>query len=270
MTDIHPTAIVAPTAEIGEGTVIGPYSIIGPRVSIGKRNKIGPHVVIDGRTIIGDENQILQFASIGSPPQDLKFNGEESSVVIGDHNSIREYVTIQPGTKGGSMGTRIGSHNLFMVSAHVGHDCQVGSNCVLSNCAAIAGHVQIADYVRIGGLCGIHQFVRLGEGAFLGGCAAVAKDVLPHCIVQGDRAHLFGINVIGLRRAGVSAEEIRGLKQSYKELFYSGGLLRERIQRARDKYGHLSFAGRFIEFAEASKRGLTYPRRTKDPLEDLE
>ena len=218
---IHPTAIVSKSATLGKGVCIGPYSIIGEHVVIGSGTSIGPHVVIDGHTTIGENNQIFQFSSIGSTPQDLKYKGEASELHVGDNNTIREYVTLQPGTKTGSMISKIGNNNLFMVGAHVGHDAVVGNSNVFANYCCLAGHVTIEDKVTIGGLSGIHQFVRIGQLAILGAGAMVAQDIPPFCIAQGDHAKLVGINKVGVSRAGYTSEEITRLRKLFRQIFWS-------------------------------------------------
>ncbi|MCL4139356.1 UNVERIFIED_CONTAM: hypothetical protein GTU68_039304, partial [Idotea baltica] len=201
---IHSTAIIHEGASLGEGTEVGPYSVIGSKVKLGKNNIIKSHVVIEGNTEIGDENTFFQFASVGAAPQDLKFHGEDSKLIIGNKNTIREYVTLQPGTEGGGMLTSIGDQNLFMASSHVGHDCKVGNANVIANSVALAGHVTIHDFVIMGGLSAVHQFVRIGDSSMISGGSMVIKDIPPFSIAQGDRASLVGINKIGLERRGFS------------------------------------------------------------------
>ncbi len=255
MSQIHPSAIISEKAILGSDCTVGAYSVIGPRVVIGPGTWIGSHVVIEGITRIGKENKIFQFASIGAIPQDLKYHGEESSLEIGDRNIIREYVTLQPGTEGGGMRTTIGNSNLFMACSHVGHDCQIGNFNIVANSVAIAGHVTIGDGVTLGGLCGVHQFVRLGDYALLGAGAMVNKDVPPYCLAQGDRAKLAGINRVGLERRGFSAEDIRALKNLYREVFLTEGLWRERVEKARE-YAKIPAAIKFLDFIASSERGV--------------
>jgi UDP-N-acetylglucosamine acyltransferase len=263
---IHPTAIVSPTAVIGVGTTVGPYSIIGPHVVMGAGNKIGPHVVIEGRTKMGDGNTVYQFASVGAAPQDLKFRGEPSELHIGNENIIRECVTLQPGTEGGGMLTTIGDKNLFMANTHVGHDSRVGSRCVVANGSALAGHVTLGDGVIVGGLCGIHQFVRLGDIAMLGAGSMVSHDVPPYCIAQGDRAYLVGLNRVGLDRNGVSKEEYAVLRDVYRALFIpnstnvKGMLFKERLAYARTLVGKSAKAAALMGFLEKSERGIMTQR----------
>jgi UDP-N-acetylglucosamine acyltransferase len=252
---VHPTAIVAEGAVLGEGTEVGPYSIIGPRVVLGARNKIASHVVIEGNTTIGQENHFFQFCSVGSAPQDLKYKGENSRLIIGDRNLVREFVTLQPGTEGGGMLTSIGSGNLFMANSHVGHDGMIGDRNVFANSAAIAGHVTVGSFVVVGGLVGVHQFVRLGDSCLLGGGAMVTQDIPPFCICQGDRARLCGVNVVSLERRGVGEEEIREIKGLYRKLFVAGGILKEKIESLKKEVTS-PHAKAMIEFVGAAERGV--------------
>jgi UDP-N-acetylglucosamine acyltransferase len=259
---IHETAIVADGAKIGAGVKIGPYSVVGAQVELGEESEIQSHAVVTGNTVLGARNRIFPFASVGAEPQDLKYSGEESRLVLGDENIVREYVTLQPGTTGGGLLTKIGNKNLFMASTHVGHDCIVGDQNILANSAALSGHVIVGNNVTIGGLCGVHQFVRLGDHSFLGGGAMVVQDVPPFCLAQGDRAHLFGLNVVGLRRHGFSTESIRALKICYRELFSKSGKLRDRVDVARNLVKRGSEVDALLSFVESSERGLTSPHAT--------
>lgn len=258
-TVIHPSAVIAPGAELDGGVQIGPYSVIGPRVRIGQHSQIGPHVVIEGQTTIGCENQIFQFASVGAVPQDKKYEGEDSKLVIGDHNTIREFATLQPGTSGGGMLTQVGDHNLFMVYSHVAHDCLLGNHIVMANSANLGGHVTIEDYVVVGALVGIHQFVRIGESAILGAGAMVSLDVPPYCMAQGDRAYLFGLNLIGLKRRGFTTEQLGTLKKVYRGLF-AGLPFKEALARIRQEYASSPEVVHMIEFIAQSQRGICRPR----------
>lgn len=257
--NVHPTAIVHEGAQLASGVSVGPYSIIGEHVRVGEGTVIGPHVVLDGHTTLGKRNQVFQFASIGSVPQDLKFKGEPSRLEIGDDNHIREYVTMNPGTEHGGMVTRVGSGNLFMISVHVAHDCRVGDRNVLANLTTLAGHVTIEDDVILGGMSGMHQFARVGTGAMLAGGSLATLDVPPYCLTQGDRARLQGLNVIGLRRRGASAEEIRELKRAYHIAFLQGLLLREAVEKIRAELQGNDYVERFAAFLETSERGVTRP-----------
>ncbi|MDO5642794.1 MAG: acyl-ACP--UDP-N-acetylglucosamine O-acyltransferase [Paracoccus sp. (in: a-proteobacteria)] len=209
---IHPSAVIAPGAEIGPGARIGPFCVVGAGVRIGPGVELKSHVVLAGNTLIGEGTVIWPFASIGHEPQDLKFRGEDTRLEIGARNRIREYVTMQPGTEGGGGLTRIGDDGLFMANCHVAHDCRIGNGVVLVNSVAVAGHCEVGDAVVIGGLSGIHQFVRIGRGAMIGALSMVTADVLPYGLVQGPRAHLDGLNLVGLKRRGASRAEIAELR----------------------------------------------------------
>lgn len=256
---IHPTAIVSEGARLGEGTSVGPYSIIGPRVVLGNNTVVSPHVVIEGNTRAGDGNQFFQFCSIGSRPQDLKYKGEESTVEIGDRNIIREYVTIQPGTSGGGMRTVVGNDNLFMGGVHIGHDTILGNGNIFANGVAVAGHVTIGNQVTVGGLSGIHQFVRLGDLCFIGAGAMVSQDIPPFCMAQGDRAALVGLNKIGMQRRGYDDAAVHEIKRVYRELFVSKGIFRSKLERllAESSGGAARI---LLEFIAASTRGVAQGR----------
>lgn len=262
MSQIHPTAIVDPGAKIAEDCTIGAYSIIGPQVSLGRGARVGPHVVIEGHTTLGEGNVVFQFASLGAVPQDLKYQGEDSQLIVGNGNIIREYVTLQPGTSGGGMKTVIGDKNLFMAGSHVGHDGIIGSHNIFANFCGMAGHVVVGNRVTIGGMAGVHQFVRLGDLSFLGAGAMVGKDVPPYCMVHGDHAQLIGLNQVGLKRAGFSAEQIMQLKKIYREAFWSSGKFSERLARARELAEGLEAGKLLIQFlSEQTSRGITPARR---------
>jgi UDP-N-acetylglucosamine acyltransferase len=253
---VHPTAVLAAGCVLGVGVRVGPYAVIGPHVRIGDRTTIGAHAAIDGHTTLGAENRIFQLASVGAEPQDLKYRGEPGRLEIGDRNLIREFATLNPGTAGGGMLTRVGDDNLVMNYAHVGHDSRVGSRCILANSSALAGHVTLEDFVIVGGLAAVHQFVRVGESALLGGGAMVTHDVPPFCNASGDRARLRGLNVIGLRRRGFDAARIRVIKQAYRLLFDADLALAEARARAAQELGAYPDVARLLAFIAASKRGL--------------
>jgi UDP-N-acetylglucosamine acyltransferase len=221
---IHKTAIIDTKAKISSTVEIGPYSIIGPNVEIGDHTIIQSHVNITGYTSIGKNNTFYPFASIGSAPQDMKYNGEKTNLSIGDNNTIREYVTINPGTVQGGGTTQVGNNNLIMISAHIAHDCVIGNNIVIANSAAIAGHAQIGDHVIIGGNCGVQQFTRIGKMAMIGGMTGVSRDVIPYGLSTGNRNYLNGINIVGLRRGKVTNKEIIGLAEAYKMIFKTESL----------------------------------------------
>jgi len=253
---IHPTAIVHPKARLSEGVAVGPYSIIQERVTIGPRTRIGAHCLIEGRTTIGADCEIFTGAVVGSIPQDLKYQGEESVLRIGDRNKIREYVTINPGTAGGGGKTVIGSDCFLMAYAHVAHDCLIGDHVIIANSAALAGHILVEDRAVIGGLVGIHQFVRIGTLAIIGGCSRVVQDIPPYATCVGYPATVFGLNVEGLRRAGVSAEVKRRLHHAFRILFHSQLAMRHALQQIAQDADHCSEITHLIEFIHRSKRGI--------------
>lgn len=254
---IHPTAIVSPEAEIPSSVTVGPYSIINNHVRIGENTVIGPQVVIDPYTEIGSNCKIFQFASVGAIPQSLKFQGEETWARIGDNCVIRECVTINRGTKDGGGITQIGNNCLLMAYAHVAHDCIIGNQVIMANNATLAGHVTIEDYASVGGLVAIHQFVRVGKYAFLGGKAAVVKDIPPYVIASGDRARLHGLNQVGLKRRGFSQDTLKELKKTYRLIFRFGLTLNEAIERVGAEVEQIPEVIAFINFIKASERGIT-------------
>lgn len=260
---IHPTAVVAEGAIIGAETTIGPYCVVGSSVRLGQRNRILSHVVLDGHTTIGDDNTIYQFASVGAAPQDLKYRGEPSELLIGNKNIIREYATLQPGTEGGGMKTVIGDQNLFMACSHVGHDGQIGSRNIFANAATLAGHVTIGNGVVVGGLVAVHQFVRIGDLAMIGGGAMVAKDIAPFCTAQGDRASTVGLNTVGLQRAGISDGDIKLLRKVYRLIFVSGKRVQEALAEARSEFGESESVNIFLNFIAESERGIA-PARSRN------
>jgi len=255
-TAIHPTAIVHPKAKLGDGVVVGPYSIVEEHVTIGARTAIGAHCVLEGHTTIGEACQIFTGAVIGSIPQDLKYQGEGSVLIIGNRNKIREYVTMNPGTAGGGGKTVIGSDCLFMAYSHVAHDCLLGNHVVLANSAALAGHITVEDRASIGGLVGIHQFVRVGTLAFIGGCSRVAQDVPPYSICVGYPAKVFGLNSEGLKRAGVSAEAKQRLHHAFRVLFGSKLSMSHAVEQLAQDADHHPELTHLLTFIRESKRGV--------------
>ena len=253
---IHPTAIISSDAKLEEGVEIGPYAIIGSDVIIGKNTIIGPHAVIDDFTHIGEGCHIFQFCSIGAPPQDLKFGGEKTRVVIGNFNTIREFATIHRSTAADIGVTIIGDHNLIMAYCHVAHNCKLGDRIIMSNAATLAGHVHIEDYAIISGLTGIHQFCRIGAHSMIGGASAVVKDVPPYSIAQGNHAKLFGLNVIGLKRRDFPENTIAAIKDAYRIIFRSKLLLEEAIKKAQEEVENLPEVNHFINFIKESERGV--------------
>jgi UDP-N-acetylglucosamine acyltransferase len=261
MSQIHPTAIVAPGARLADDVVIGPYCVIGEHVELATGVSLKSHVVIEGRTKIGARTRIFPFASIGHEPQDLKYKGEPSSLEIGHDNTIREQVTMNPGTEGGGMVTRIGNHCLFMVGAHVAHDCQIGDHVILVNNATLGGHVVMEDYSILGGLSAVHQFVRVGRHAMIGGMSGVERDVIPYGQVMGDRARLSGLNIIGLQRRGYSRDDIQGLRNAYNCLFGDTGTLSERVDEVAKKFGGIGPVDDLVAFIRAdSSRAICQPK----------
>ncbi|MBJ6765157.1 acyl-ACP--UDP-N-acetylglucosamine O-acyltransferase [Myxococcaceae bacterium JPH2] len=257
MAQVHPSAQVHPDARLHETVVVGPFSVIGPQVTIGAGSRVGPHVVIEGRTTLGERNHIFQFASVGAAPQDLKYAGEDTELILGDDNQIREFVTLNLGTAGGGGATRIGHRNLFLANSHVAHDCVVGDECLLANGSALAGHVTVGDSVKISGLVAVHQFTRLGRHSFVSGGSMVTMDVPPYCTVQGDRAALVGLNTVGLERAGFTEEQLSRVKEAYRILFRSKLGLQEALAQLRAELSGHPEVDHLIEFVAQSKRGLT-------------
>lgn len=253
---VHPTAVVAESAVVGDGSRIGPYCVIGADVTIGRDCEIGPHAVLEGPTRIGNGNRIFQFASIGAAPQDTKYRGEPTRLEIGDRNVFREGVTAHRGTAGGSGVTRIGSDGLYMAYSHVAHDCELGNHVVMANGAALAGHVTIEDYAIVGGLVAIHQHTRIGESAMLGGGAMVVMDIVPFCTAVGDRARLAGVNVVGIKRRGFDDAAVRAVRAAYRLLFQSKLKLEDALARIRAEHAGSPEVDRMIRFIEGSKRGI--------------
>jgi UDP-N-acetylglucosamine acyltransferase len=254
--EIHPTAVVAPGAQLGRGVVVGPFSVIGPKVQLGDNVHIASHVTIENRTTVGARTVIYQFATVGVVPQDLKFHGEDAELIIGEENSIRQYSNLSIGSESGGGITKIGRRNLLMVYTHVAHDCQVGDNIVLVNGVSLAGHVTIQDRAFVGGHSAIHQFCRIGTRAMIGGGSIVVQDVPPYCMVQGDRAAPVGLNVVGLRRAGFSAESLRDLKAMYRFLYSENLTLDDAISKMESELGDSEERRTFIAFLRSSERGV--------------
>lgn len=256
MSRIHQTALINRQAEIDSDVEIGPYSVIGAGVRIGQRTRVASHVVIEGRTSVGQGNTIYQFATIGSRPQDLKYRGEASELIIGNHNTIREYVSLNPGTAGGGMVTRVGDHNLLMMHCHIAHDCLIGSHNIIANGATLGGHVMVQDYVIVGGLVGIHQFARIGSGAILGAGSMVSKDVPPFCNATGDRARLRGLNLEGLKRRGFTTTAIDALKKAYRIIFQSKLKTKDALEKVRREVLPTAEIDILLAFIAQSQRGI--------------
>jgi UDP-N-acetylglucosamine acyltransferase len=256
LANIHPTAVVDPHAELADDVEIGPYVVVGGNVKIAAGTKIHSHAVIDGLTTIGCGNVVFPFATVGTMPQDLKYRGEPSELVIGDNNTIREYASLNPGTVGGGMITRVGSQNLLMMYCHIAHDCIVGNRNVIANGATLGGHVVIDDNVIVGGLVGIHQYVRIGSGAILGAGSMVSKDVPPFCNATGDRAQLHGLNVEGMKRRGFDKAKIEAIHKAYRIMFRSKLKIHEALDRIRKELPALQELEQFVSFIAASERGI--------------
>jgi len=268
--DVDPTARVSPGARLAAGVRVGPYSIVGPKVRIGAGTVIESHVVIDGDTVIGAGNRIFPFASLGLIPQDKKYRGEASRLVIGDRNSIREFVTIHLGTEGGGGVTTIGDENLIMAYSHVAHDCRVARRTVLANGATLAGHVEVGEAATIGAFSGVHQFCRVGVHAFVGGYSVATKDVLPFSKTVGNRACIYGVNGLGLRRHGFSEEAIAALRQAYRILLQSRLNTSDALARLEAEGPHTPEVRAMVEFVRSSSRGVILKRRGRAASEEDE
>lgn len=265
--EIHPTAVVSSKAELGEDVVILPYSIIGPQVTIGSGSVIGPHAVIDGRTTLGSNNRVFPFATVGYPPQDISYRGEDTECVIGDGNIIRESVTIHKGTVRGGGITRIGNNCCIMAYVHVAHDCILGNHVIVSSGTAMAGHVEIHDHAIVGGMVAVHQFVRIGSYAFVGGMSGLRMDIPPYMLVHGAPAKLYGPNLVGLRRHKFPPETIHALKRAYKILFRSTMTVKDAVEKIREDMEPLPEIEKLLQFMQDnSKRGVT--RRVSDDAVD--
>jgi UDP-N-acetylglucosamine acyltransferase len=254
--DIHPTALVDRSAELGGGVVVGPYSIIGPGVKVGAGTRIGPHVLIERDTTVGASCAVHKGAVLGTDPQDLKYAGEPTTLVVGDRTVIREYATLNRGTSAQGF-TEVGSDCLLMAYTHVAHDCRLGNHVILSNAVNMGGHVTIGDWVIIGGITPIHQFVRIGEHAFIGGASRVAKDVPPYVKAAGSPIQLYGLNSVGLQRRGFSEDVRRELKRAYRLFFASSYNTSQALARARDELRAIPEIEIFLSFFEATERGVS-------------
>ena len=268
MSCIHPSAIIEKGAILGTNVSIGPFTYIGAKVSIGDNTTVASHTVIDGHTTIGKSNRIFAHAAIGTIPQDLKFDGEDVQLIIGDDNTIREFTLINPGTKGGGSVTKVGNKNLLMGYVHLGHDVIMGDNCILANGATLAGHVELGNHVVIGGLTPVHQFVHIGDYVMIGGASAVTQDIPPFCLAEGNRATLRGLNLAGLRRK-IDREEINSLKIAYRELFEQGNPIQEAAQvlletNTSEKVKSL------CKFIKTSKRGIPFTRKNNMRIKNVD
>jgi len=255
-TSIDPRAAIHPEARIGRGVAIGPFCVVGSDVSIGDGSRLDSHVVLEGPLELGPDNHVSPMAALGGPPQDLKYKGSPTRLVIGARNRIREFVTLNRGTESGGGITRIGDDNLFMAGCHVGHDCQVGSRTIFANAATLAGHVDVGDDATIGAFSGVHQFCRVARFAFIGGYSVITQDALPWVTTVGNRARAYGLNMVGLKRRGYSEETVAALKQCYTRLFRSKLRLTDALDEVQAELGHVEQVRYFVDFVRSSKRGV--------------
>jgi UDP-N-acetylglucosamine acyltransferase len=263
MPNIHATAIIEDGARIGDDVKIGPYCHIGPDVELGAGSELHSHVVLAGRTAIGARARIYPFASLGHPPQDLKYKGEPSTLSIGDDCLIRESVTMNPGTEGGGMKTVVGSRCTFLAGSHVGHDCMVGDNVILSNNVMLAGHVTVGDFVIMGGGSAIAQFHRIGAHAFVGGLTGVRGDLIPYGLATGDWARLEGLNLVGLKRRNFDRDAVNALRRAYRLLFADEGTLSERVNDVAEEFAGIAIVQEVVDFLRsAGDRAICVPRET--------
>lgn len=265
VSDIHPSAIIEDGATLGPGVRIGPYCIVGADVTLGEGCELISHVAVAGRTAVGPRTRIFPFASIGHQPQDLKYKGEASTLLIGADCLIREGVTMNPGTAGGGMTTTVGDRCAFLANSHVGHDCRVGNNVIFSNNVMLAGHCTVGDFAILGGGAAVIQFARVGAHSFLGGMSGLENDLIPYGMALGNRAHLSGLNIVGLQRRGFSREEIHDLRRAYRLLFAAEGTLMERVEDVAAAFGHNATVLEIVDFIRAGgKRSLCMPRETTE------
>jgi len=255
--NIHPTAVVHPKARIAGGVSIGPYSVIGEHVTIGTDTEIASHVVIEGWTTIGERNHLHSFSSIGTAPQDIGYKNDETYLIIGNDNVIRECATIHRATTKEDRKTEIGNKNFLMAYSHVAHDCKLGNNIIMANSVALGGHIIIEDYSILGGIVAVHQFVRIGAYAIIGGQSAVSQDIPPYVSAAGNRAKLYGLNLVGLKRRGFSDAVINNLKKAYKIIFRSGMTTEEAIRKVVAELSDCKEVNYFVDFMRHSKRGVT-------------
>jgi UDP-N-acetylglucosamine acyltransferase len=257
---IHASAVVEVGARLAEDVEVGPFCCIGPEVTIGAGGMLQSHVVVTGRTTIGARARLFPFASIGHEPQDLKYAGEPSTLAIGDDCLIREGVTINPGTRGGGMKTTVGNGCAFLANSHVGHDCTVGDHVVLSNNVMLAGHVSVGDYAILGGGAAVIQFARVGAHAFVGGLSGLENDLIPYGMAVGNRAHLAGLNMVGLRRRGFARDHIHALRRAYRLLFAEEGTLQERVEDVAQEFAGVPIVQEVVSFIRCGERAICTPR----------
>jgi len=254
---IHPTAIIHPTTELAADVVVGPYAVIDKEVKVGRGSLIHAHAHIAAYTTIGDRCEIYSYASVGTPPQDLKFDGRRTETIIGNDNVIREFATINRGSVGGEEVTRIGDHGLYMAYSHVAHDCIIGDNVIMANAATLGGHVLIEDHATVGGLSAVHQFVRIGTHAFIGGKTGVVKDIPPYVLVSGHRAKLHGLNTVGLQRKSFPEHVVKALKECYRIVFRREIPIEKALDEAEKRLGDVKEVRIFVDFIRGSQRGIT-------------
>lgn len=258
---IHPTAVVEDGAKLAEGCCVGPYCVVGPEVELGEDVELISHVVVHGRSRIGARTRIFPFASIGHQPQDLKYNGEPSTLTIGTDCMIREGVTMNPGTEGGGMQTIVGNHCAFLANSHVGHDCIIGDHVIFSNNVMLAGHCRVGDYAILGGGAAVIQYARVGQHSFLGGMSGLENDLIPYGMALGNRAHLSGLNIVGLQRRGFSRKQIHDLRRAYRLLFADEGTLAERVEDVAQEFAGHDIVVEILDFIrEGGKRSLCTPK----------
>jgi UDP-N-acetylglucosamine acyltransferase len=260
---IHPSAVIEDGARLAEDVEVGPFCCIGPQVAIGPGGILKAHVVVTGRTTIGAGARLFPFASIGHEPQDLKYAGEPSTLAIGDDCLIREGVTMNPGTAGGGMKTVVGNGCAFLANSHVGHDCTVGDHVVLSNNVMLAGHVSVGEYAILGGGAAVIQFARVGAHAFVGGLSGLENDLIPYGLAVGNRAHLAGLNMVGLRRRGFEREHIQALRRAYRLLFAEEGTLQERVEDVAEEFAGVPIVQEVVSFIRCGKRAICTPREAE-------
>jgi UDP-N-acetylglucosamine acyltransferase len=268
MTQIHPSAVIGERVSIGEDTVIGPFCVIEDDVVIGKGNNLLANLYIGKYTTIGDNNRFFPFSTIGVVPQDLKFGTERTDCIIGNDNTIREHVSIHRGTQHGGGVTRVGDHNLLMVNSHIAHDCAVGNHTILSHGGTLAGHVEVGHHATVGAYSAVHQFCRVADYAFIGGFSVVTQDALPYIKTVGNRANIYGINTIGLKRSGFDKDEVRRLQDAYKILFRQGLRMEEALQQLEEKYPECDKVKYLIDFIRSAKRGVVRSSPKRGSSED--
>jgi len=254
--EIHPTAVVSPRAEVGEGSYVGPFCVVGDEARLGARVRLESHVVVDGRTEIGDDTRVFPFASVGLAPQDLKYRGEPAETRVGRRNRVREFVTIHRGTEGGGMLTSVGDDCLIMAQAHVAHDCHIGDGVIMANAATLAGHVRVEDGANVGAYSGVHQFCRVGREAYVGGYSVVVKDALPFALTVGNHAKCYGLNTVGMKRRGYPAETIEALHHAFRLLLSSKLNTTQAVAAIREEVRDSTEVEELLRFIETSERGV--------------